>query len=119
MPGPDKYYYKPFASSVLLAVGYVGFFIIVQFILYKAGIIHTMPTADNLVAWDARWYEDMVNYGSRYWAETNSSAGFFPLFPLIWKVFGFNGWTASLFNLACFSIGFGIFTMLYPVKTYA
>lgn len=102
-------------NSFCLAMGYGLFFYTLQVILYYLHIVDALPGAGNLVAWDANWYQDMVKYGTRYWAETNSSAGFFPLFPFFWKVLSLNGATASLFNLVCFSIGFAIFNTLYHV----
>jgi hypothetical protein len=101
--------------SFLLALCYGIAFYFLQFILYKLGMVGTKPTGDNIIAWDANWYQDIVNYGSRYWAETNSSAGFFILFPLLWKLLGLNGWTVSFFNLLLFSTGFAIFNSLYKV----
>lgn len=86
---------------------------ILQIILVKTGIFATLPDSAHLLAWDANWYRDIADNGVLYWGGTACNAGFFPLFPALWKITGLDALGISAVNSIIFASGFGIFGLLY------
>jgi hypothetical protein len=53
--------------------------------LYCFGIIRILPSNDNLLVWDAVWYQQIAREGYSYSDVRTSSVAFFPLFPYFWR----------------------------------
>lgn len=78
------------------------------FMLYKFEIITVFPNDQNIVSWDAVWYNQIRESGYRYLPFQVSNMAFFPLFSLFWKVTQFSSIHVSIFNAIIFMISFSL-----------
>lgn len=58
------------------------------------------PFPTTLVRWDAMWYNAIRAHGYSFTPNVMSSTGFFPLFPLLWRVSHLGAIGISFLNLA-------------------
>lgn len=90
----------------ILLLGYfvllAGLYTIFTFL----GFIGHWPKNSNLAVWDANWYFDIRNHGYFYSDTTQSSSGFFPLFPYMWRLLHLNKIGICYFNLILFGASF-------------
>ncbi|MGB3801928.1 MAG: hypothetical protein WA952_19065 [Lewinella sp.] len=78
--------------------GYAVAFTAMYGLLFVLGKVSQLPSADSLVSWDAVYYQSIAEQGYRYSGGRTANAGFFPLFPYIWKLTGLGGVGVSLLN---------------------
>ncbi len=57
-------------------------------LLHLIGLCSVFPSNTSLMQWDANWYQSIQLNGYSYSEKIQSNAGFFPLFPLFWKLLG-------------------------------
>lgn len=67
-----------------------------------------VPNVANLIQWDAKWYDKIVEYGYYYKTDQMSTMAFFPLFPLLWKLSGLNAVGISIVNMLLFLLSFRV-----------
>ena len=96
-----KDFINTFLLIMLYGLGVYG----VQLLFHHIGIFSNFPTSENLVAWDASWYESIARTGYKYSDSIQSNTGFFYLLSFIWKV---SGWGICLVNLFFFATGFSL-----------
>jgi hypothetical protein len=94
-------YYFP--TILLYIVGFVGLYTL----LYQVGIISKLPNSDNLIMWDAGFYNSIKSVGYLYHEDRGSNVGFFPFFPYFWKFIGLG------------SIGMGILNGIFFLSAVA
>lgn len=99
---------KEFLSTFLLVSIYALAFLGLQFFLFNTGVVSTLPSAANLVSWDAGWYKSIAQSGYSFSDSGQSSAGFFYLFPAIWGITHLDGFGISFINIFFFAIGFSL-----------
>lgn len=63
-----------------------------------------------MLQWDASWYDAIRTNGIQYDEYMQSTAGFFPVFPYLWKAIGVNAVGMSLINLL---VGLTALAMLF------
>jgi len=86
-------------NSIHAVFIHLGILVLLYSIMYFAGIIDTLPNNSSLMQWDAWWYKSILNDGYSYTPGEQSNIAFFPLFPLIWGLTGFNALQISILNL--------------------
>ncbi|MFI5196224.1 MAG: hypothetical protein ACHQD8_03975 [Chitinophagales bacterium] len=106
---------KDFINTFLLVIFYAAAFYGIQFFLYKTAIFATFPTSENLVSWDAGWYQNIAKNGYSFNGSDQSNSGFFYLLPAIWNMVGANGWGMSILNTIFFATGFSILSGIYKL----
>lgn len=74
--------------------------------LYCFGIVRILPTNDNLIVWDAIWYQQIAKEGYSYSEVGVSSAAFFPLFPYFWRLTHLGPLGIALVNAGVFYAAF-------------
>ncbi|MBJ6107456.1 hypothetical protein JAO73_00425 [Hymenobacter sp. BT523] len=74
--------------------------------LYCFGIIHILPSDENLIVWDAMWYQQIAREGYSYSEVRTSSAAFFPLFPYFWRLTHLGPLGMALLNVGIFNAAF-------------
>ena len=57
---------KTAVSSFFLALGYGIAFYALQFLFVRLGVFRIAPNNENIIAWDAAWYQDIVRNGTVY-----------------------------------------------------
>lgn len=107
---------KVFFSTVLFVVSYVFLFYCLQFYLARFGMAATYPSVENICSGDAGWYRSISESGYVYYPDGQCTAGFYVLFPFIWKVTHFNAWGISALNALFFGIGLAIVAVLYNLS---
>lgn len=92
-------------SNYFIVFIHVLFWVFAAYTLSQFNIMQ-FPNADNIIQWDAGWYQGIVKDG--YWFSENaqSNVAFFPLFPLTWKVLQVAPLYMALINLSLFITGF-------------
>lgn len=70
---------------LILFVGYLSSLVIIKGKWYET----PASILDLFYTWDSRWYMSIVNEGYQYIPGKESSIGFFPLYPLLVKIFSF------------------------------
>lgn len=94
------------------------FFVFFIFNIGISGIGLEFPSSHDLLVWDGAWYHSIVDSGYHYNDSLQSNAGFFPLFPLIWRLSGLNAVGISICNLVFFLSGFiWLFKVIQPSTT--
>ncbi|MBE8714806.1 hypothetical protein [Sphingobacterium hungaricum] len=97
--------FLPPLKSILTITIYIALAVAIYLILDAFGFIHTIPNNNNLINWDGKWYSSIVENGYVY-IESMCNIAFFPLFPLIWKLTGFNPINISIFNFLIFLLSY-------------
>lgn len=83
---------------------HVFFLIALYFLMHLIGLCSVFPSNTSLMQWDANWYQSIQLNGYSYSDKIQSNAGFFPLFPLFWKLLGVGPLLISVVNaLICLS----------------
>lgn len=72
--------------------------VLLMYILDLLDIIKIFPLGDNLLKWDATWYNSIKLNDYSYSEKIQSNSGFFPLFPFVWKVLHLSAVQISLVN---------------------
>ncbi len=75
------------------------------FILHLLGLAPKFPSNENLLNWDAAWYSSIKEDGYSFTPNAQSNTGFFPLFPMLWKVLHLSAIGISVLNAILFAIG--------------
>lgn len=105
---------RPIKSFLLVCIYALAYYLL-QYILYKTGVVEQFPNAKNLLNWDAKWYHSIAEHGYQYSLQSYSNSGFFILFPVIWKICALNPHMVVLVNIILFAAGFTMFHNLYKV----
>jgi hypothetical protein len=85
---------KLFFVLLLNAVALITLYLV----LNHFGVFDILPSNENVVQWDAVWYEQIKVGGYKFIPDEASNMAFFPLFALFWKVLGASGLFMSLIN---------------------
>jgi hypothetical protein len=90
------------------------FTIVFSFFVFRyLGLIELLPNKENILKWDANWYNSIRLHGYTYSEQWQSNSGFFPLFPYFWRVTQLDPLYISLLN------GFiGLLSIFYLAKTF-
>jgi len=107
---------KDLINTFLLVVGYGAVFYGLQFFLYRTGLFAHYPDADNLVSWDANWYQSIARHGYGYSDRGQSNSGFFYLFAAIWGITGLDGLGISCLNLLFFAAAFSVLAGMFRLN---
>ncbi len=105
-----------FRDNFLFVVGYAAIFLTFQLFLYKLGLVNYFPDEKNLLSGDAGWYHSIAESGYSYSSGGQSNAGFYYLFPLVWKLVGCNVWAICVLNVLFFSVGMSILVSEYRIS---
>lgn len=101
--------------TLLLCLAYAAFFHCVNFFLYRTGIVTHYPSTENLMRWDASWYNAVAHSGYEFHSFASTS-GFFYLFPAIWKLTHLGAFGMAMLNIVFFSTGFTILAGMYRIS---
>jgi hypothetical protein len=86
-----------------------GLHLVVIFSIYIIfsflGFVQGYPTNGGLHQWDVGWYESIKDSGYSFQPGEQSNVAFFPLFPLLWRLFPLSHLGISLINLLLFAGG--------------
>ncbi|MBL0047328.1 MAG: hypothetical protein IPP32_04425 [Bacteroidetes bacterium] len=85
-------------------------------LLYSCGILQVFPNTSTLLKWDSNWYNSIVQNGYSYSDKIQSNAGFFPLFPLMWKALSLNAFEISIFNAVIALISISLLAQTFLMK---
>lgn len=105
---------KQVLNSFVFALIYGAAFYLLQLFLFQRGMVALMPDSNNLINGDAGWYKFVVDEGYVYkggWG----NAGFFPLFPLVWKLSGLSALGVSFLNIVFLAGGLAILSAVYKM----
>ena len=92
----------------LLPFIYVAALLLLYFLFYFLGIVTQLPYADRLVGFDAVIYNSIREKGYDYQWYTGNNAGFFPLFPYVWRWLCLGTKGICLLNFLCFCTGLAL-----------
>lgn len=109
----DKIKFLPLVTIILLHFTGV---ILLYLLLYAAGIVPTLPSAANLVQWDAGWYQSIVNNNYVYVANEQCNLAFYPLFPYLQRFLQLDAFWISAVNLIFLIGAFILFTRYFEFK---
>lgn len=109
---------KEAVSTLLLVFGYGLVLYAIQFFLSRAGMASVVPSAETLVQYDARIYKEIAEVGYTYpGGVVGSNAGWYVLFPWLWRLSHLGAVGISMLNLLLFAVSFALLNDLYPVST--
>lgn len=92
-------------KSIVIPLHFILLFL-VYLLLLQFNVITVIPNDENLLAWDADWYNSIKNSGYIYVPDHACNMAFFPLFPVLWKLSFVEGIGISLINLLIFIVSF-------------
>lgn len=96
------------------------FIVVTSFcVLNRLGFILILPTDENLLNWDAYFFNRIRTVGYEYIPYTGTNLAFFPLFPFIWKMLGISSFWISAFNIGIFIVGFNLLTRTRRLPLWA
>jgi len=104
--------FKFFLSKLYISIlFYVSLLIVFVLFLFFTNQAHLLFQG-NLLHWDAIHYFNISKdgYNEEY------LTAFFPLFPLVWKMFSFSALAVSVFNAIVFSISIATITYHYKIN---
>ena len=70
----------------------------VYLLLKFLGVVHDLPKANGIYFWDAAWYNQISLLGYHYSGTGQSNSAFYPLFPYLWRLTGFQLAGISILN---------------------
>jgi hypothetical protein len=91
-----------FASA---AAAYILFFVFIYASLFFFGFITEVPNTNNIVRWDAGYYQSIKDSGYQYFWFLSSNSAFFPFFSYVWRLFHVGAIGISIINLFVFFTG--------------
>lgn len=71
------------------------------------------PDNDNMLSWDAEHYDEIRRYlydPSQSWSGENA---FYPLFPLLWRLFNFSPMGIAVFNWILYAVGLVLMALFF------
>lgn len=102
-------FFTPFLlkfSDYLLTIGVHCVLLIGSYmLLYVCGEVKVLPDTNNLIQFDAGWYEIIKNEGYANRTDGSSPTAFFPLYPLLWKWSGLGSIGIGFLNAIFFYTG--------------
>lgn len=107
MPGLSRNALRP-RQVVGLALLHSLLFALLYIILFQAGEFKEWPNANNLIKWDAGFYQSIQEHGYISEPEEKNNLAFFPLFPWLWRLLAYLGIGVAamcLFNFSLFLAG--------------
>ena len=90
---------------LLLLLGHALFVTAVYSVLYTTGLLNYAPNAQELVTWDAGWFDSIRSHGYHSLRNGQSNIPFFPLFPYLWRLLGLDGLGISIVNMGLLLLG--------------
>lgn len=96
---------------LLAACGHLVLAVTFYLILYRLGIITSLPDERNVLKWDAEWFNSIRLNGYEFRDNAICNLAFFPLFPYFWKWTFLNGVGISIVNYSIF-----ILSLVYLLK---
>lgn len=70
--------------------------------MYALGYFSRLPTADDLLRWDAGFYHAIMQDGYAYTPGVQGNAGFYPLFGYFWRLTGLGAVGISVVNVVVY-----------------
>lgn len=98
----------------VLLIGHTLFLVAVYSVLYIVGILDYAPAPDNVIEWDAGWFNSIRLHGYDYVPNGQSNVPFFPLFPYLWRLLHLDGIGISIINFGLLLLG-----MAYMARTFS
>lgn len=89
-------------------LGHAFFVVATYSVLYCFGLVRAVPTADNVITWDAGWYNSIRLNGYVGNPGGQSNIAFFPLFPYLWRLSGLDGLQVGIANFGVLLLGGGL-----------
>ena len=84
--------------------GHALFVATVYSVLYATGLLQNAPNPDNIIGWDAGWFNS-VRTGGYVGSSGQTNIPFFPLFPYLWRLLGVGGLGISAVNAGLLLLG--------------
>lgn len=94
---------NPVLIAILFHVSLCLLFLTIYFSVIS---VEAFNIENMLMKWDGLWYLDIKNKGYTYIEGQQNSTAFFPLFPSVWALSGFNTLYISIFNGLIFSVSY-------------
>ncbi|MBX2907106.1 MAG: hypothetical protein KF744_13760 [Taibaiella sp.] len=104
---------RVFGTAVLLTLGYAAFFFVIQFFIYRIGLVQNFPDASTIQRWDSSWYKSVGFDGYSYSPTRQTTSGFFWLFPAVWSLLGCDALVISIVNILFLALGFGALAVIF------
>lgn len=101
-----------FGKTFLIALVHILFWLSIIVLLSQFNIMQ-FPNANNIVQWDAGWYQGIVKNGYSFVENAQCNIAFFPLFPLFWKIIHASPLVICIINFSAFFLGFIILSKAY------
>lgn len=95
---------------------YIGALLFSFQVLQYTGFVRLEPTAEGLMNWDSGWYQEIKDNGYEYAEDRQSSSGFYPLFPLLWKLAHTGPRGISLINFALVLAALGLMAYTFRME---
>lgn len=85
---------------ILMVFAYLSF--------YFFGAFSKFPDSENIVVWDAFWYDSIKTKGYQYFWYMPSNSAFFPLFAYLWSASHLGSIGISIFNFTLFVLSLNL-----------
>jgi len=102
---------KELRNIILLFITHFSVLLVGYITLNLTGLANQIPNNSNLLNWDASWYNSINQDGYIFDESVQSNTGFFPLFPMLWRLFQFSPVGVSIFNVFLYAIGATVMTL--------
>ncbi len=91
---------KAYFISIL---AYSVLFVATYYLLHAFGVLSLLPNQENLIRWDAGFYNSIKNEGYIFKENTGCNSGFFPLFAYFWKLTSLSPVGISILNYVIYA----------------
>jgi len=95
-----------FSKRYQLILFHIIFLLILILACRNSGIKKYEVHEDNLVTYDASWYNSIKENGYLFKEDTQSNSGYYPAFPYLWKVTSLSPLGISILNAVIFFFAF-------------
>ncbi len=95
---------------------YAALFVLGYSALYFFNLYTLLPNKENIVNWDAMWYNSIKTKGYEYYWYMASNSAFFPLFPYIWKLLHSSPYGICLINFLVFVVGISFLYKTFSIS---
>lgn len=86
--------------------------------LHFSGVVHILPLGDNLLKWDATWYNSIRTNDYSYATNIQSNSGFYPLFPIVWRVLHVSALQMSVINGLLSLLALAMLSKAYEISPF-
>lgn len=106
-----------FAEFGFIPLLYIVAFSFLYLCFYFLGYIDALPCEENIINWDAGYYDFIKQSGYiHHWYQASDTA-FFPLFPYVWRVLHIGGLGICAFNFFVFFAGLYILHKAFQIRS--